>query len=71
MKLGIRDLKAKSKRDFVLKVCAGGGTPKKPLGITGLLEFSVAITGLTDPIRDPLTSMNELLGITGIHDIHK
>ena len=39
LKLGIRDLKAKSRRDSVLKACAGGGTPKTTLGITGLHEI--------------------------------
>ena len=43
LKLGIRDLKAKSRRDSGLKVCAGGGTPKITRGITGL----------KDPIGDP------------------
>ena len=39
LKLGIRDLKAKSRRDSGLKVCAGGGTQKITLGITGLHEI--------------------------------
>ena len=38
LKLGIRDLKAKSERDLGWKVCAGGGMPKITLGITGLHE---------------------------------
>ena len=33
LKLGIRDFKAKSRRDPGLKVCAGGGTPKMTLSI--------------------------------------
>ena len=33
LRLGIRDLKAKSGRDSGLKVCAGGGMPKVTLGI--------------------------------------
>ena len=36
LKLGIRDLKAKSGRDSGLKVYARGGMPKITLGITGL-----------------------------------
>ena len=39
LKLGIRDMKAKSRRDSVLKACTGGGTPKTTLGITGLHEI--------------------------------
>ena len=39
LKRGIRDMKAKSRRDSVLKACAGGGTPKTTLGITGLHEI--------------------------------
>ena len=39
IKLGIRDLKAKSGRDSGLKVCAGGWMPKITLGITGLHEI--------------------------------
>ena len=39
LKLVMRDLKEKSRRDSVLKVCAGGGTPKTTLGITGLHEI--------------------------------
>ena len=37
--LMIRDLKEKSRRDSVLKVCAGGGTPKTTLGITRVHEI--------------------------------
>ena len=44
MKLGIRDLKAKSGRDSGLTVCAGGGLPKTTFGITGVKK----------PIGDPL-----------------
>ena len=40
LKLGIRDLKAKSGRDSALKVRAGGGMPKITLGITGLRGIS-------------------------------
>ena len=36
LKLGSRDLKAKSGRVSVLKVCARGGMPNITLGITGL-----------------------------------
>ena len=39
LRLGIRDLKAKSGRDSGIKVCAGGGVPKITLGITGLPEI--------------------------------
>ena len=38
-KLGIQDLKAKSGRVSGLKVCAGGGMPKKTPKITGLYEI--------------------------------
>ena len=51
----IQDFTAKSGRDSGLKVCAGGGMPKIILGITGLLEVWVGITGLKNPIGDPLT----------------
>ena len=37
--LGIRDLKAKSGRDWGLKVCAEGGMPKITLEVTGLHEI--------------------------------
>ena len=53
LKLGIRDLKAKSGRDSGLKVYARGGMPKITLGITGLHEFWVGITGLNNPIGNP------------------
>ena len=46
LKLGIRDLKAKSRRDSGLKVYARGGMPKITLGITGL----------KNPIGDPSKS---------------
>ena len=39
LNLGIRDLKAKSRRDSVLKVCAGGGTPEKPPGLRNGTKF--------------------------------
>ena len=39
MKLGIRDLKAKSGRDSRLKVCAECGMPQITIGITGLHEI--------------------------------
>ena len=50
LKLGIRDFIAKSGRDSGLKVCAGGGMPKIALGITGL----------KNPIGDPLYSSLEI-----------
>ena len=53
LKLGIRDLKAKSGRDSGLKVYARGGMPKITLGITGLHEILGRITGLKNPTRDP------------------
>ena len=61
MKLGIRDLKAKSGRDSGLKVYARGGMPKITLGITGLHEFWVGITGLKNPIGDPLRLPPDIL----------
>ena len=54
LKLGIRDLKAKSERDLGLKVCAGGGMPKITLGITGLHEVLGRDYGTENPIGDPL-----------------
>ena len=45
LNLGIRYLKAKSRRDSVLKVCAGGGTPKKPSGLRDCTNFK---SGLRD-----------------------
>ena len=55
LKLGSRDLKAKSGRVSVLKVCARGGMPNITLGITGLRKFWVGITGLKNLIGDPPT----------------
>ena len=54
LKLGIRDFKAKSERDLGLNVCAGGEMPKTTLGITGLHEVLGRITGVKNPIGDPL-----------------
>ena len=53
LKLGIRDLKAKSRRDSGLKVCAGGGTPKLTLGITGLHEILSRDYGIEEPYWRP------------------
>ena len=53
LKLGIRELKAKSGQVSVLKVCARGGMPNITLGITGLQKFGVGITGLKNLIGDP------------------
>ena len=53
MKLGIRDLKAKSGRDSVLKVHAGGGMPKITLGITGLRGISGRDYGIEEPYWGP------------------
>ena len=49
LKLGIRDFKAKSRRDSGLKVCAGGGLPKITLGITGLHEVFGQDYGIEEP----------------------
>ena len=51
LKLGIRDLKAKSGRVSGFKVWLGGGMPKIPLGITRLHEIWVGITGLKNTFR--------------------
>ena len=53
LKLGIRDLKAKSGRDSGLKVYARGGMPKITLGITGLHEISGRDYGIEEPYWDP------------------
>ena len=53
MKLGIRDFTVKSGRDSVLKVCAGGGTPKIALGITRLLETLGRDYGIEEPYWGP------------------
>ena len=53
LKLGIRDLKAKSGRDSGLKLCAGGGMPKITLGITGSNEIAVRDYGIEEPYRGP------------------
>ena len=52
LKLGIWDLKEKSGRVSVLKVCARGGMPNITLGVTGLHKFWVGITGLKNLIGD-------------------
>ena len=53
LKLGIRDLKAKSGRDSGLKVCARGGMPKITLGITGLHEILGRDYGMEEPYWGP------------------
>ena len=65
LKLGIRDLKAKSERDLGLKVCAGGGMPKMTLGITGLHEVLGRDYGSEKPHRG--SSENESLLPPGRH----
>ena len=54
LKLGIRDLKAKSGRDSGLKLCAGGGMPKITLGITGSKEIAGRDYGIEEPYWDRL-----------------
>ena len=49
LKLGIRDLKAKSGRDSGLKVYARDGMPKITLGITGLHEILGRDYGIEEP----------------------
>ena len=66
LKLGIRDLKAKSERDLGLKVCAGGGMPKITLGITGLHEVLGRDYGSEKPYWG--SSENESLPHPGLHD---
>ena len=56
LRLGIRDFKAKSRRDSGLKVCAGGGMPKVTLGITGLPEILGRDYGIEKPYWVPSTS---------------
>ena len=53
LKLGIRDLKAKSGRDSGLKVYARGGMPKLTLGITGLHEILGRDCGIEEPYWGP------------------
>ena len=53
LKLGIRDLKAKSGRDSGLKVYARGGMPKITLGITGLHEILGRDYGIEEPYWGP------------------
>ena len=49
LRLGIRDFKVKLGRDSGLMVCAGGGMPKKTLGITGLHEILDLFHGIEEP----------------------
>ena len=49
LKLGIRDLKAKSGQDSGLKVYARGGMPKLTLGITGLHKIWGRDYGIEEP----------------------
>ena len=53
LKLGTRDLNAKSERDSGLKVCLGDEIPKITLGITGLHEISGRDYGIEEPNRGP------------------
>ena len=53
MKLGIRDLKAKSRRGSGLKIYARGGMPKITLGITGLHEILGRDYGIEEPYWGP------------------
>ena len=53
LKLGIRDLKAKSGRDSGLKVYARGGMPKITLGITRLHEVLGHDYGIEEPYWGP------------------
>ena len=53
MKLGIRDLKAKSGGVSGLKVCPGGGIPKITLEITGLHETLGRGYGIEEPYWGP------------------
>ena len=56
LKLGIRDLKAKSGGVSGLKVCPGGGIPKITLGITGLHETLGWYYGIEESYWGPLTT---------------
>ena len=49
MKLGIRDLRAKSRRDSGLKVCGRVRMPEMTLGITGLHEILSRDYGIEGP----------------------
>ena len=54
--------KSKIEARYVIESMGGRWDAKKTLGITGLHEIlsrDYGITGLKDPIRDPLTSNNE------------
>ena len=53
LKLGIRDLKAKSGRDSGLKVYARGGMPKITLGITELHEILSRDYGIEETYWGP------------------
>ena len=62
LKLGIRDIKAKSGRGSGLKVCAGGGMPKIALGITGLLEILGQDYGIEEPYWGPSRRLSAVSG---------
>ena len=49
LKLGIRDLRAKSRRDSGLKVCGRVRMPEMTLGITGLDEILSRDYGIEGP----------------------
>ena len=53
LKLGIRDLRAKSRRDSGLKVCGRVRMPEMTLGITGLHEILSRDYGIEGPYSGP------------------
>ena len=53
LKLGIRELRAKSRRDSGLKVCGRVRMPKMTLGITGLHEILSRDYGIEGPYWGP------------------
>ena len=67
MKLGIRDLKAKSGRDSGLKVYARGGMPKITLGIAVLHEILGRDYGIEEPYWGP-SNLSVILVKRGAND---
>jgi len=67
LKLGIRDLKAKSGRDSGLKVYARGGMPKITLGITGLHEILGRDYGIEEPYWGPSAYTGQQYAVLQMH----
>ena len=71
LKLGIRDLRAKSRRDSGLKVCGRVRMPEMTLGFTGFREILSRDCGIEGPYWGPSSPVPTPSLLAPVHGFSK